>query len=294
MTFEYEFEGLNNFFKGVLRQNLLPEAWKWLETEGESIAAKGDVSKFNIAFVAMPRKTGKSPVQLSEHEAGTLKKIREDLSIKDWATDRLSRVWLLMQVNPEPKERYTSVIENLFLNAEMSELVALYSSLPVLAYPRAWRKRCAEGIRSNIGQVLESIICNNPYPAEQLDEAAWNQLVLKAIFTDKPLLEIRGFERRHNKSLAQSLSDYAHERWAAHRDVNPLLWLFVSPFIHSGNFSDIQRVFNSQDPQERAAAALACYGSDYAEAKRLLEQDVDLKRRIEKGEVTWARIASGE
>ena len=32
----------------------------------------------------------------------------------------------------------------------------------------------------------------------KLDEAAWNQLILKAIFTDKPLLEIVGVEKRHN------------------------------------------------------------------------------------------------
>jgi hypothetical protein len=199
-----------------------------------------------------------------------------------------------MQVNTEPKEKYISVIENLFLNAEMSELVALYSSLPVLAYAEAWKKRCAEGIRSNIGQVLESIICSNPYPSEQLDEAAWNQLVLKAIFTDKPLLEITGLEKRHNKNLAQSLIDYAHERWAAHRDVNPLLWMFVSPFIHSGNFSDIQRVLDSEDPRERQAAALACYGSGYKEAKQMVEQDQQLTRSIEKGEVSWGAIASRE
>src|SRR5687768_11174681 len=239
MKFEYDFEGLNNLLTNIIRQNLSTDAWSWLEKEGESMAKNGDVSKFNIAFVAMPRKTGKNPLKLSEHEAGTLKKLRKDLNINGWTLDKVSRVWLLMQVNPDPKDKYTSVIENLFLNAEMSELVALYSALPLLAYPEAWRKRCAEGIRSNIGQVLESIICNNPYPSEQLDEAAWNQLVLKAIFTDKPLLEIVGSEKRQNAKLAQSLSDYAHERWAAHRSVNPLLWRFVSPFIHSGNFSDI-------------------------------------------------------
>lgn len=291
MTFAYDFESLNNVFKDVLRQNLSTDAWNWLGKEGQSMATKGDVAKFNIAFVAMPRKTGKNPVKISEHEAGSIKQFREGLNITGWTVDRLSRVWLLMQLNPDPLEKYVGTIENLFLNAEMSELVALYSSLPVLAYPQSWRKRCAEGIRSNIGQVLESVICNNPYPSEQLDEAAWNQLVLKAIFTDKPLLEITGREKRHNAQLAQSLCDYAHERWAAYRDVNPILWFFVSPFIHSGNFSDIQRVFNSRNPLEHEAAALACYGSSYVGAKQLLQQEPELKSKIEKAEVTWSSIA---
>ena len=62
----------------------------------------------------------------------------------------------------------------------MNELVALYSALPLLAYPEAWVHRCTEGIRSNIGPVLEAIMIANPYPSENLSEAAWNQVVLKA------------------------------------------------------------------------------------------------------------------
>lgn len=289
--FEYEFAGLNTFLKNVLQKNLTPEGWKWLENEGLAVGTKGDISKLNIAFVAMPRKTGKNLLKLSKEEESELKKSRRDLKINGWTTDRLSRVWLLMQVNPKDKEKYIGAIENLFLNAEMSELVALYSSLPLLAFPDSWKKRCAEGIRSNIGQVLEAIICNNPYPSEQLDEAAWNQLVLKAIFTEKPVLEITGLKNRMNKALAQSLSDYAHERWAAHRTVNPLLWMCVSPFMNAANFSDIQRVFDSEDALEREAAALACYESSYESARKLVEQNPDLKTNIVKGRISWSTIA---
>ena len=291
MIFAYEFDRLNTFLRSVIQKNLTPEAWKWLENEGQSIHTKGELSKFNIAFVAMPRKTGKNPVSLSVEEESGLRKVRKDLSIQGWTVDHLCRVWLLMQISPENKEKYSGVIENLFLNAEMSELVALYSSLPVLAYPESWKKRCAEGIRSNISQVLESIICNNPYPSENLDEAAWNQLVLKAIFTEKPVLEITGLQKRLNRNLAQSLSDYVHERWAAHRGVNPLLWICVSPFINPGNFSDIQRVFNSDDPLQREAAALACHASTFEPARKLVEQNPEIKSSIEKGKVSWEAIA---
>jgi hypothetical protein len=169
----------------------------------------------------------------------------------------------------------------------------LYSSLPLMAYPESWRRRCAEGIRSNIGQVLEAIICNNPYPSEYLDEPAWNQLVLKAIFTEKPVLEIIGLKKRMNRNLAQSLSDYAHERWAARRPVNPLLWICVSPFIREDNFSDIQRVLKSEDAVERDAAALACYESAYEPARRLVEQNPELKSNIEKGRISWTGVAEG-
>ena len=89
----------------------------------------------------------------------------------------------------------------------MNELVALYSALPVLAYPEIWKMRCAEGIRSNIGHVLESIMYNNPYPMQYLDEKAWNQLILKAFFTDKDINLIPGIDKRANAELARTRSD---------------------------------------------------------------------------------------
>lgn len=291
VMFAYDFDRLNGFLKNILQKNLTPEAWAWLEQQVQTVQTKSDISKFNIAFVAMPRKTGKKPVALSPEERSTLQQLRADLTIDGWAVDRLARVWLLMQLNPVDKEKYVSGIENLYLSAEMGELVALYSSLPLLAYPGQWAGRCAEGIRSNIGQVLEAVICNNPYPSEHLDEAAWNQLVLKAIFTDKPVLEIVGLRKRANKALAKALSDYAHERWAAYRPVNPLLWICVSPFIDSNNFSDIQRVFGSQDPIERDAAALACYESAYEPARRLVEDKPELKEAIAEEKISWRSVA---
>lgn len=291
MMFAYAYDRLNTFLKSILQKNLTPEAWKWLQTEGESARTKADITRFNIAFVAMPRKTGKNSIRLSPEEETELRSLRGGLNVNGWTVDRFSRVWLLVQLKPEDKEKYIAAIENLFMNAEMGELVALYSSLPLLPYADAWSGRCAEGIRSNIGQVLDSIICNNPYPAEQLDEAAWNQLVLKAIFTEKPMLEITGLRARRNQRLAHSLLDYAHERWAAHRELNPLVWICVGPFIDSGNFSDIQRVFQSEDPAEREAVALACYESAYAPARKMAEADQRLKRDIEEGKVSWDSVA---
>src|SRR5690606_25892594 len=102
---------------------------------------------------------------------------------------------------------------------------------PLFAWPAQWISRCAEGIRSNMAPVLESIMYDNPFPAEQLDENSWNQMVLKAFFTDKNVNRIYGLDARANRSLALTLSDYAHERWAAGRSVNPLLWRLMSGYI---------------------------------------------------------------
>jgi hypothetical protein len=189
------------------------------------------------------------------------------------------------------EDAYIKTIENLFLAAEVNELVTLYGALPVLAYPQKWAARCAEGIRSNIGAVLETIICNNPYPSEYLSEAAWNQLVLKAFFTEKNIDCIIGLDKRANKALADTLCDYAHERWAASRTVHPQLWRCVAPFIDAGNFSDIQKVLESKNPVEQKAALLACYNSNYEPAKTLLHEYSEIENTIESGELNWHSLA---
>ena len=62
--FVYDFDRLNDFLKRILQKHITPETWTWLEDAARAAAAH-DMSKFNIAFVAMPRKTGKNLVEIS-------------------------------------------------------------------------------------------------------------------------------------------------------------------------------------------------------------------------------------
>jgi hypothetical protein len=165
--------------------------------------------------------------------------------------------------------------------------VALYTALPGLAYNEEWQNQCAEGIRSNIGNVLEAIMYNNPYPYKCLSEQAWNQLVMKAFFTDKDVRRIIGLDERTNKELASILADYAQERWAAHRTVHPQLWRLVTPFINEGNFCNIEKAFNSNDTVEKKAAALVCFYSNYPPAKQLLEKEPEIKSAITENKLNW-------
>ena len=282
-------EEVKNSITAIIRGHLSPETWSWLAEK--SILGNQSAQQLNIAFVSIPRKTGKDIIRHTIQQKETLSLARPHFTIDGWSIDRLCRVWLLLHIDPGKRDHYVQAIENLFLAAEMNELVALYSSLPVLHYPESWAYRCTEGIRSNIGIVLEAIICNNPYPSEQLSEAAWNQLVMKAFFTDKPIHKIIGLDQRANKELADMLWDYANERWAALRTVNPQLWRCIGKFIDAKIFPGIQRIYHSPDAIEREAAALACYASDYPAAKELLNQNSSLKSQIESGQLSWDTLA---
>lgn len=285
--FHYNFEELKKLLSDVLRKNVSPETFLWLNEKASS--PESNIPQFNAAFAAIPRKTGRSPVQLNNEIAEKIQAARPGVTLQNWTTDRLARVWLLMQLDASDKEKYFSIIENLFPTAEVNELVALYSSLPVLAYPEIWKARCSEGIRNNIGDVLTAVMCNNAYPSESLDEPAWNQLVLKAFFTGKPVDQIIGLDKRANEKLANTLSDYAHERWAANRPVNPQLWRCVGPLLNERLLPDIEKVAASENQIDQEAAALACYDSRYQEAKKLIPEH--LRKKIETGELSWKKLA---
>jgi hypothetical protein len=284
--FDYDAERLRGVMLDITRSNISSEAWNWLcEKLGLT-----ELSVINSTFSVMPRKTGKDIINITSILEQGIREIKPGWSLKGWTAERLCRVCFLMHLDTSDKDRYFKIIENLFLAAEMTELAALYSSLPVLAHPEIWKLRCAEGIRSNIGTVLEAIMYDNPYPAAHLDEKAWNQLVMKAFFTDKNVNRICGFDDRANAELALILSDYAHERWAAGRRVNPFLWRSTAKFIDPRLKNDLEKVLSEGDLAEKQAAALTIYNSNSAEAKELLKNYGELVALIEKKELTWEEI----
>jgi hypothetical protein len=269
IVFTNNAQELKNFIGHIILRHTNNDSFHWLNNIATRVNQENR-SLISIAFAAIPKKTSRNKIEINEKETETLQKFRQNFLIKGWSIDRLCRVWLLLHLDSRDEINYIHTIERLFWTAEMNEQVALYSALPVLAYPHHWQKRCTEGIRSNIGVVLESIMCNNAYPFENLDQAAWNQMVLKAFFTEKPVHQIIGLDERTNQELAQILSDYAHERWAAHRTVHPMLWRCVAGFIDDKIFPDIERVASSENELERKAAVLVCRQSNYPPAQELL------------------------
>lgn len=278
--FNYNAEAAKAVIKAVLQANITPDALSWL----------AEKRALNTSFVLLPRKTGKAIINITPEQSEQLFAIISGFTIDGWSADRLGRAYLLLNLDSSDQKEYFRSIEALFLAAEIGELVALYSTLPLLAYPEIWVKRCSEGIRSNIGSVLEAIMYQNPYPANNLDQSAWNQLVLKAFFTDKEVGKIIGIDTRANKDLAYILSDYAHERWAAKRQVNPNLWRLVGKFIDDKLFEDIKRLFDDGNLVDRKAGALAIDRSAYEPAKTLLNKYPELVTAIGNKNLSWDTV----
>lgn len=230
-------EELKAVIAEIIQDNISAEAWAWLNAQ----ISINSVSAINTAFGMMPRKTGKAIINIHDSRQTLLENIKPGLLINGWTADRLCRVWLLSQFQEPDKDKYFRIIEHLFSAAEMNEEVALYSALPLLDHPELWVGRCAQGIRSNIGVVLEAIMYGNPYPAENLPEAAWNQMILKAFFTEKQVDKIYGLDDRANEELARILIDYASERHSAGRDVNSMLWYLVEKFVTAEQLNNMKQ-----------------------------------------------------
>ncbi|GAB4049474.1 EboA domain-containing protein [Spirosoma litoris] len=195
------------------------KAVNYLRQQVDAFHANPQVSAFYRVFTALPRFVGKQQVEVPKDMAFALERVRTGFTVTGWTMDRLARVWWLLQLPADDKDAYHNTISQLFKAAEMNELVALYSALPVLAYPESWKFQATEGIRNNIADVQSAIMLHNPFPADYFDELAWNQLIMKAFFTDKDVTQIIGLNERNNARLAQTLADFAAERRAAGRSL---------------------------------------------------------------------------
>ncbi|WP_221390519.1 EboA domain-containing protein [Dyadobacter sp. NIV53] len=269
----------------VISQNTSPSESDWLTQKGSS-----DPLELMTAFVASPRNLHKKIITVTPEQAWELNAEIAGFSVNDWSLVRLSRVWLLTQLDSSDKETYVKNISTLFDTAEMNELVALYSALPLLSYPDEWLFRATDAVRSNMGFVFDAIALHNPFPARYFSEQAWNQLVLKTIFNDKPIHFIEGLESRRNEDLAMILSDFAHERWAAGRSVAPQVWRLVSNFMNDIIAGDMQHLLQSRYVPNQQAAAIASFESGYKPAIELISNYPELQKSVASGKLTWTDL----
>ncbi|MBD2194283.1 MULTISPECIES: EboA family metabolite traffic protein [Calothrix] len=273
-----------------LSQSVSSTALAWLEQKQTEIAEGAPERIFFTAFSAVPRYLGKENLQLTSQDLSKAEDLVPGWFPGDWTVDQAGRTFLLLALPHDRSENYVRSLDKVFSSADMRELVALYQSLPLLPHPELHSQRAAEGIRSNMVNVFNAIALHNPYPADYLDNIAWNQMVLKALFVGSPMHLIYGLDRRANPELARMLVNYAHERWAAKRPVSPELWRPVGKFADSEIIADLAKVFADGDMIEKQAAALACAESSLPAAQELLSLYPQLLSAIQKGELTWSNF----
>ncbi|MCU0429562.1 MAG: EboA domain-containing protein [Cytophagaceae bacterium] len=260
--------------------------WLWKSIASLEIAEKAAIS-LQLAFSASARMARQATLIWTESERAQAHRLLPEWDIQHWSQEQCIRTLLLLHFPSSDRAAYVKTITQLFTMADIDEQVALYKSLPFLPYPEQWAAQAAEGVRQNMVPVFDAIALNNPYPYRHLSEEAWNQLVLKAVFNDRPLASIQGVYVRHNFRLASTLVDFIHERWSAGRTFPPGLWRFISPFLTSVGMPEVHLVLQGKDAIMKAACVLACYESNNKEAWNLIQAFPDILRACQESRLTW-------
>ena len=251
-----------------LDRRLTAEGRAWLVESAQRVRAGGDAELYRFISL-VSRKIGKDDLALSAEELRNADSARNGWNPADWSLDQAARIYLLLSSSADGAV-FSRRLDQLCATADVGELVAFYRGLPLYPDPPRHVLRAAEGVRTNMKSIFEAVAHRNPYPSEQLPEAAWNQMVLKALFVGSSLQPIVGLDQRANPTLARMLCDYAHERWAAARPVSPELWRCVGPYATGNMLADLGRVMEKGSDPERIAAALALASSPDAAAVGLL------------------------
>jgi hypothetical protein len=265
----------------------------WLRESVARLAGGGTDRDLFRSVSLVARKLGKAPLELDLAEIAVAEDARPGWDPSPLTIDEAARIRLLLAAASD-SDTFVRRLDQLCATADVDELVAFYRGLPVYPDAPRHRLRAAEGVRTNMRVVFEAVAHHNPYPAEQLAEDAWNQMVLKALFVGSLLAPIVGLDRRANATLARMLGDYAHERWSAGRPVSPELWRCVGPFAAGALLADLAHVLETGTAAERAAAVLALRQAQGPEARRLLDHHAALRDAVAAHDVDWKSVLEFE
>lgn len=274
------------YLSDILKLNLEKTEFEWLM---DAIAQVVDAKSRKDLYMTYSLSTSKIK-DMPIHVFGEKDfQWRSYLEQQNASTLEMSRILILLSVL-ESDEVFLKPVQQLIQISDKTELETFLKYLVLLPKPEHFKFAAVEALRTNIATVFNAISQHNPYPARHFTNAEWNQMYLKAAFMQQDLKKIPDVDKMANKDLTRIISDYAHERWAASRDIDPMFWRPVSPFVEGALIEDIERLFQSENEREQKAATLVCFHSDTEAGKKLLKTYNTHLEKAEKGELTWKNL----
>lgn len=260
---------------------------QWLTEKTQKLESDKSVRDLFMTYSLLASKFDKSTTfKVANADEGTL----EFLTSRDANLLEVARIYLLIKVLEIDTEFYGPKVANIIQVADITELETFLKFLDLLPNPKMFLFTAVEALRTNISVIFDAITLNNPYPAKYFNDQQWNQMYLKAAFMERDLSKIPSVAERANVDLARIISDYAHERWAASRKIDPMFWRPVSGFMNPVLLQDMEHLMGSDDAVENKAGALCCYHAGTTEAMEILNRRPDLKQQIAAGKLTWKNL----
>ena len=177
---------------GWLSRRITPEAMNWLVAEVDRQRAGPDERRVALALGLSGRKVGRTDLLVNSEQAVFGRHLRADWQPETLGTDEAARVAILLATYRGDDQAFAARVDSLCTTAEVTEYVAYLKGFAVFPAGRQLHDRAREGVRSSIRPVFEAIACQNPYPFDFFDEAAWNQMVVKCVFTGASIDTIVG------------------------------------------------------------------------------------------------------
>lgn len=258
----------------------------WLNEKIEKILSEKSSKSFYLTYSLLATKIDKTTI-VSISEDGDLDAY---LKVQKITCLELARLALLRTVLKAEKATFAPHVSKIIQLADTAEMATFLKYLILLPNPEQFKLVAVDALRTNVATVFDALALHNPYPARYFEDKQWNQMFLKAAFMQRPLHLIVDVEERGNAELARIISDYAHERWAAGRDIDPYFWRPVAPFLNETLLKDMKRLLESTVSKEQQAGALCCYNSSDEKANQLLQKYPNLQKEVENNTFNWNTI----
>jgi len=215
------------FLLAPLSRKLAPAAIDWLTAEVDRQRAAADERRLAIALGLASRKIARVELSLTADEVATARRLRAGWQPESWGADEAARILILGATHGGDDQAFATRVDRFCTTAEVTEYIAYLKGFAIFPAAKLLYGRAREGVRSAITPVFAAIACNNPYPFDHFDEDAWNQMVVKAVFSGAPIEAIFGLRERRNPEVVQMLRDLVSERRAASRPLPEAVHAYV-------------------------------------------------------------------
>ena len=227
-TIEPTARALADFLLGPLSRLLAPGPLEWLNAEIGRQRTAADERRLAIALGLASRKIGRVELSLTADEVATAQRLRAGWQPELWAADEAARILILMASHGGDDPAFAARVDRFCTTAEVTEYIAYLKGFAIFPAATLLYGRAREGVRSAITPVFAAIACHNPYPSDYFDGDAWNQMVVKAVFSGTPIETIFGLHERRNPEVVQMLRDLVSERRAAGRPLPDAVHAYVA------------------------------------------------------------------
>ncbi len=273
--------------KYLLEYNLEVSINLWIQEKLDKIIESASAKELYLAYSLLTNKVDSQKAMV--FDTGN-KVLKDYLEVQNANALQISRIYMLSKVLEENSTYFQAKVANLIQISDTGELETFLKFLVLLPDAGKYNQVAVEALRTNIATIFCAISLNNPYPSKYFNDQQWNQMYLKAAFMQLDLADILDVDKRANKDLARIISDYAHERWAASRDIDSLFWRPVSHFLEGNLLKDMERLLKSENKTENKAGALCCFYSNKNGTKELMKKYPELQKQVSEKKITWRNL----